>query len=857
MLRAVLVSLFSRKLRLLLSGVAVALGVMAVSGALIVTETLNSSFDQLFRALNSDLDVQVTGEQPVRAEGETPAEAVTEPVPAGLVSRVGEVPGVERATGVVAAPTARVVGRDGKPIVNRGPPSFGISWAGEGGLVSLVELREGRGPDGPDEVAISSGLARTGDYGVGDRIDVLTLEPRRSFSVVGVFGYTGGRDTLGGETRIAFAEPVAQRLLLGRPGVYSSITVEGAEGVPRDRLRADVAAAVGPGYRVRTGDEVAADQASALTGFLDVVRQLLLGFSAVALVVGVFLILNTFSILVAQRTRELALYRMIGAGRAQVAGSVLVEAVIVGLLAATVGLVAGMGVAVLLRAVVQQQSGATLPGSALVVPPSAVVAAYLVGTLVTAAASLVPALRAARVAPVAAMRNEATGDRPVRGLTVAGVVLVVLGAAGVGAGIVADLGDRALPVLLVGVLVVVAGVALSMPAVTLPVVGALGRLFRSTPGRLGRQNSLRAPRRTAVTAAALMIGIALVTGVSVLAESLKASIEAEVSEGVDAELVISAGSAGFGGPSLAAYEASVVERAAALPGVETALAVWRDQVSDGSQVVSAAGADLPALSRVFGLRGAEGEVRPLGAGEVAVDDRFAADRGLSVGEQVELSTRRGERRAYRIVAVYERSDALGSPVVLSVADARTRFRLPQPSEGFLALADGADVGAVQREVSRLLADNPEVSVQDRSVFIDQQTDQVDTVVVLLYVLIGLAIVVAVLGVVNTLVLSVAERTRELGMLRAVGMRRTQVMRMIAAESVVISVFGGLLGLLVGLALGSAIVRALADRGVPELAVPWLGSLTFLVLAVGIGLVAAIGPAVRAARLDLLRAIAHE
>src|SRR6266545_1425265 len=561
MLRATLKGLLARKLRLLLSGLAVVFGVMAVSGALVLTDNLGRSFDALFQTVNQNLDVQVRGAQHVDA-GQRGGRGVTEPIPAEVVGKVAAVPGVQNAIGAVLEDGARVVGQDGKAIGSSGPPRFGVGWRGE---VGFVELRAGRGPRAPGEVAISAGLAKQGNFKLGDQLGVLTLQPKRTFTLVGIFGYTGGRDSLGAETRVAFTEPVAQRLMLGKPGTYSVVNVLAQQGVSTARLRDAIQAVLGGGYSVRTRQQVADDQASDVTAFLGFLRGFLLGFAGVTLFVGVFLILNTFSILVAQRTRELALLRSLGASRSQVLRSVLVEAVLVGLLAATLGLFAGLGVAALLRAVMQAARGVSLPNAGLTLPVAAIVASYLVGVLVTMVAALLPALRASRVPPVAAMRDAATPDKPLTALTIAGALPALAGVGAVGAALFGDLGDATPPALLGGVLLTFIGVAMLTPAISRPAVAVLGRAFAwSTPGRLGQRNSARNPRRTAITAAALMVGIALVTGVSVLASSLKASLGQLVRQDLAAELVISGDN--VTNRSTPSYDPAVIDKAKQLEG---------------------------------------------------------------------------------------------------------------------------------------------------------------------------------------------------------------------------------------------------------------------------------------------------
>lgn len=852
MLKATLRSLLSRKLRLVLSGLAVVLGVMAVSGALIVSATLTTSFDELFKTTTADVDLQVSGQVNVSETEGAGGDPLAEPVPASLVARVESVPGVADAYGIVVSDGARVVGPDGKVIVNQGPPTLGVGWRDD----DLVELRSGRGPQAADEVALNASLAERGNFQLGQRIEVLTLAPKKTFTLVGIFGYAGGRSTLGGETTVAFTEPVAQELILGTPGAFTDIVVRTEPGVDQAALRGAVQSAVGADYRVRTGDEVAEDQASDVSGFVGVVQNVLLGFAGVALFVGIFLILNTFSILVAQRTGELALLRSLGAARLQVIGSVLLEAVIIGLLASTLGLGAGVGVAALLKSLMESFSNATFPGAWLVIPPSAVIAAYAVGVLVTVVAAVLPAVRASRVSPVEAMREARTNTRPSVVLSIVGAVLTVGGAAAVVAALFGDLGDATLWTLLVGVMGVFVGVAMLTPAICGPVVGVIGRAVSfTTAGKLGRLNSARNPRRTAITAAALMIGISLVTGVSVLASSLTKTIEDAVRTDLNAELMI--GGPAAGGPSLpATFDPAVIQRADAVPGVATAVGLRFDAVQYGSEPGFAVSADLAGLSEVLRLQLETGELRTLRSGEIVVDQEFAAKYGLAVGSTFGLATQRGGPADYRVVGIYQESELVNGPI-LSEQDGAAGFRSPQFNQGFVRLDSGADVAAVRGQLDALVRDNPEVSVMDQSALVEQAKSSVNTFVVMLYVLLGLALVIAILGIVNTLALSVLERTRELGLVRAIGMRRAQVVQMVTVESVVIAVFGALLGVLVGGLLGIAVVRALKDEGITALAVPWASMGTFVALAVVIGLFAAVLPAIRAARTNVLAAIAYE
>ncbi|MGC4891126.1 ABC transporter permease [Micromonospora sp. DT227] len=848
MFRATLKSLLARKLRLLLSGLAVVLGVMFVSGAFVLTDTLGRSFDAVFADAYADVDVNVAAKPKVEVS-ETEGEQVAGPVPASLVDRVKAVPGAADVRGVVAADGARLIGGNGKVVTSFGPPQLGENWLGESDLVSL---REGRGPQADDEIVVNAALAKAAGVRVGDRVGVLTLSPKKEFTLVGVFGYSGGRDSVGGANEVAFTTPVAQRLMLGKPDVFSNVTAR-ADGTTPEALRDEVSGALGGAYDVKTGDQLADDASAGLKEGLSFFNKILLGFAAVALLVGTFLILNTFSIIVAQRTRELALMRAIGASGRQVIGSVVLEAVAVGLIASVLGLAAGIGVGALLAYLFGKLAGGlTLAG--LGVPPAAVIGAFAVGLLITVVAALLPALRAARIPPIAAMQDVATPDRPLTKVTVGGAVVTTVGAVLLFLGLSGNAGGNTLATILGGVLFAFIGVALLTPVISRPVVSLLGAIFSwSVPGKLGRLNSGRNPRRTAITAAALMVGIALVTGVTVILDSAKGSISALAEDRIKAELVISGASSG---PRPASFDAAVLEKTAAIPGVQLVDGEYGDMATvGGERTWVAASSNVAALERIFGAKATAGDISRLAPDQMLLSSDTAKSRNLSVGSTVPVQLSRGEARTYTVSGIYE-SSQLTNPVVLP-PQATADFAIPQPIQGFVQLAPGTSVGAVQPQVERLLADSPEVSVADRAAFIKQQTSQLDTPLRMIQILLALAIVIAVLGIINTLALSVLERTRELGLLRAIGLRRAQTMRMITVEAVVISIFGALLGVVVGTGLGAAVVRALKDEGITDLVLPWGQMVTFLVLAAIIGVVAAVLPAIRAARINVLGAIAHD
>ncbi|WP_431945330.1 ABC transporter permease [Micromonospora marina] len=849
MLRATLKSLLARKLRLLLSGLAVVLGVMFVSGSFVLTDTLGRSFDAVFADAYSEVDVSVEAKPKIDVST-TEGMPVSTPMPASVLDRVKAVPGVAEAEGVVAAEGARMIGSNGKVVTSFGPPQLGQNWLGEG---DLLELREGRGPQADDEIVINAALAEAGKVKVGDRVGVLTLAPKKEFTIVGVFGYSGGRDSIGGANEVYFTTPVAQQLMLGEPDVFSSVSVQAAGGTTPESLRDEVARTLGADYQVKTGEQLAADASAGLKEGLSFFNKILLGFAAVALLVGTFLILNTFSIIVAQRTRELALMRAIGASGKQVIGSVVLEALAVGLIASVLGLAAGIGVGALLAYLFGQLAGG-LSLAGLGVPPAAVIGAFAVGMLITVVAALLPAVRASRIPPIAAMQDVATPDRPLTKVTVGGAVVTGIGAVLLFLGLGGHAGDSTLATILGGVLFAFIGVALLTPIISRPVVALLGAMFSwSVPGKLGRLNSGRNPRRTAITAAALMVGIALVTGVTVILDSAKGSLGKLAEDNIKAELVISGASSG---PRPASFDPAVLEKAAAIPGVRMVSGEYGDMaVVGGERTWVAASSNVAALQQIFGAKAAAGDISRLAPDQMLVSSDTAKARNLAVGSTVPVQLSRGEARTYTVSGIYESSQLTNS--VTLPPQATADFSIPQPIQGFLQLAPGTSVDAVQPQVERLLADSPEVSVADRAAFIEQQTGQLDSLLQMIQILLALAIVIAVLGIINTLALSVLERTRELGLLRAIGLRRAQTMRMITVEAVVISIFGALLGVVVGTGLGAAVVEALKDEGITDLVLPWGQMVTFLILAAIIGVVAAVLPAIRAARINVLGAIAHD
>jgi putative ABC transport system permease protein len=861
MLKATLRGLLARKLRLTLAGLAVVLGVMAVSAAMVTTTTIGAGFDSIFATATTGIDVSVTGKSDVDAG--IGGKGFTPPVPSSLVSEIEKVDGVRSATGEVSVDGARPVGKDGKVIALSGPPRSGVAWHGETGM---VRLWEGRGPKADNEVAINAGLADRGPFKVGDTIDVLTLEPRQSFTIVGIYGFSNGRGSQSGDTQVAFVEPVAQRLMLGKVGTYSSVTVTADQGVSKDDLKKRVSSALGGDYTVRTGDELAASIAADGKAFGEIVRMILLGFSGLSLLVGIFLILNTFSILVAQRTSELALMAALGARRRQIVGAVLVEASIVGVVASAVGIGLGIGISKLLTMVMESQSGTSLPVG-LMIPMPDMIYAFLIGVGVTLVAALAPAVRASRVPPVAAMVASAAEQRSLTGITLLGAVPTVVGIAGVAASALFDLGSFTWVALVGGVVLGLVGLALLTPIASRTLLPVIGRVMGwSMPAKLGRRNAARNPRRTAVTVATLVVTLGLVGGVSVVAESLREDLSGSATQGLGADLVISgdgvsqrAGGQQMGPPTAAdgrvmpTFSAAVLDQARDLPGVATAVGQYEDTVQlrgkDGPAPSPAAAGDVRALSSVLDI----GSVRTPHDGEVVMDTDTMAAQGFHVGDTARIATQRGGWDEYTIVGSYQPSYLLRGPV-FSESSATKLFVTQSPAIGYVMLEPGADSAAVTKSVAGLLADNPEVSVQDQTQLADDAASQIDIAETMLYVLLGLSVVIGILGIVNTMALSILERTRELGLLRAIGLRRSHMVSMVVSESLVMSVFGAFLGLVAGSFAGAAAAKAL---GLSALDIPWTSLVIFLGLAVVAGLLAALMPSTRAAKVNVLSAIAYE
>ncbi|MDQ7906428.1 ABC transporter permease [Phytohabitans sp. ZYX-F-186] len=855
MLRASLKSLFSRKLRLTLAIVAIVLGVSFLSGAFVLTDSLGARFERLFTSINQDVDVQVALSED--GQDEDPQPKLTQ----AQIDAMAALPGARAVSGDVSAIGVIPFDReDGKPATTSGAPQIGGGVKGDDPF-ALVQLADGRWPSTDDEVVITRYTADQTHSATGDRLKIFLPEVNeaREFTITGTAVYDGDRESLAGETLILFEEGFAQRTFYGQEGLFSGASLAARDGVTQEQLREQVAPIVPNGFEAKTGEQANEDAANDVQEGLSALTTYFFGpFAIVALLVGIFLIFNTFNILVAQRASELALFRAMGASWGQVTGSVLIEAVLVGVVGSTLGLLAGIGLGLAGSAALTSLIGAQLPGAGITVGATPVILAYVVGILVTVVSAFVPAIRASAVPPLAAMREVNRPDKPLRVLTIVGLVFAVPGIALLILGLV---GSTLAP-LLFGSLLAFLGVMILSPLLTRPLAGLIGRVVGwGMSGRLGVRNALRNPRRTAVTAAALMIGVTLVSAASVLGESFTRTIDQTINATVGAEVIVQTNTTG-GPPGEVGFPDRATDQVRQLPGVEEIVPLY---ISIGARVDDAAPPfggtfatdDLAVARDMFAMKAVEGDLRTLRPGEFVTDQNTFESRGWAVGQSVPIELDQGGEQQYRLVGVYESTPIWTDTLILpkqAVAD----FAGPLALQGYVSLDDGADTDAVVADIERVMADYPLVTVGDRSALLDQFDSFIDIALGIIYVLLGVAILIALLGILNTLLLSIFERTRELGLLRAVGLNRRGVMRMVGTESVVMAVFGCLLGIIVGVGLGAALAAALIDRDfLTVVAIPWVSLIVFVVITVIAGVLAALWPAWRAARLNVLEAIAYE
>ncbi|MCH0564336.1 ABC transporter permease [Streptomyces sp. MUM 2J] len=843
MFRTALRNVLAHKARLLMTVLAVMLGVAFVSGTLVFTNTLSRALQNSSAKGFDQVDVAVRARARA-SEGDTVGRAPE--LTQALLDRSAAVHGAASAIGVVNGFTA-IADKDGRLIGGGFQSQGGNYWGTEDPRYPLVG---GHAPSGKGEVLIDSETARRAGYEVGDTVRVSVDGPVLTPTVAGVFTTDDGNVAAGGSL-VLFDTATAQQLF-GKTGTYDEIDVRAASGTSQDALKSALDRALPKdAVETTTGRRLADDQAEIIASSMSGLKRGLLVFAGIALFVGTFIIANTFTMLVAQRTRELALLRAVGASRRQVTRSVLVEAFVVGAVAGVTGLAAGIGIGVLLK-VLMDALGANLPAGPLVVTPGTVAAALIVGVGVTVLAAWLPGRRAAKIPPVAAMSSlhAAATTRSlvlrnsVGALFSAAGVAVVLAATGMG-------GDSGQAPMAVGAVLLIIGVFVLTPLLSRPLIAAAAPVLRvfGVSGRLARQNSVRNPRRTAATASALMIGLTLITGMTVMAGSLQTSVDRMASEAIRADYVVSMAN-GNGLSQEVGRTLSTAEGVTATSPMRNALS----RIDGGTEFLT--GVDGAAFGTLTDLPVDDGSFT-IGGTRVVVDDGTAEQHGWRAGSAFTLHYADGAAQRLTVAGVYRGNEMIHGILLDTATLAPHQEQAAGDMRVMVKTASGAS-DATKDRLAKALGTNPAILIQDRKDVSDDIAQMFTLMLNMLYGLLAMAVIVAVLGVINTLAMSVFERSQEIGMLRAIGLDRRGIKRMVRLESLVISLFGGVLGIGLGVFFGWAAGELLgAKMPTYELVLPWGRMALFLLLAGVVGVLAALWPARRAARLNMLRAINAE
>jgi putative ABC transport system permease protein len=853
-LRVALKGLLGRKLRAALTATAIVLGVAMMSGTFVLTDTIKGAFTSIFSESYKNADLIVTGKTVFTNDQGNGVQ--TPSFPESLLQKVRALPGVNAAAGAVSDARTKLVGRDGKSISSGGAPNLAFSVDTSEQRFNPLTLTAGTWPAGPDQIAIDSGTAGKKHYSVGDTIGVESRGPVRQFRIAGIVKLGGV--SIGGATLAAFDLPTAQRVLR-RVGELDVIRVQAKHGVSLAKLTAEIQPLLPSTAQVRgTAAQVKEDK-KGVNGFTTFIQSFLLAFAGIALFVGSFVIANTLGITIAQRIREFATLRTIGASRRQILRSVILEAFVIGILGSVTGLFLGLGLAKGLNSLFVA-IGIDLPTAGTVFKTRTVVVCLVVGTLITLLASLRPALRATRIAPIAAVREGAVlpPGRFARftpylsGAVLAlGILLLAYGVLAHGLATATRLFSLG-----AGILLLFFGVSANAARVVRPLASVLGwpaTRFGGTAGELARDNAMRNPKRTASTASALMIGLALVTFVAILGAGIRSSFESAVDE-------LFKGSYALTSTNTFTPLTTAAQRALAkAPNVTAVSGIRAGSARYFGHTDNLTGAD-PSLAKVVHLTWQEGTGNvpaELGKDGAFVDHKFAKKHHLHLGSPLRIQTPTGQFLALRIKGIFKlpKGGSPFAPVTISNALFDANYIDPENEMVFINVRGGvsdANTKILEQSVKAF----PDAKVQTSSQFKKNFEAPLNKIILLLYVLLALSVVVSLFGIVNTLVLTVFERTRELGMLRAVGMTKRQTRAMIRYESVVTSLIGGALGLAVGIFLALLVTHALSSEGV-VFAVPWLSLVYFVIAAIVVGIVAAILPARRAARLNVLEALQYE
>jgi len=838
--------LLSRKLRSVLTGFAVVIGVAFVVGTLVFTDTIDASFKNLFERTQQGVDVSVEARQAVKADFSQPPT-----MPADTLAKVKTVPGVEQAEGGVSS-DGTLVDRNGKAITSNGPPTLIVSVSTEK-VFEVLDYVEGSAPTTADQVAIDRGTAKKYGWKPGSKVTVTSDAPAKQYTVSGI-ATIGGKDNLAGARLVAMTLPEAQRMT-GHDG-YDSISIATGNNKP-ETVKAAVAKELGRDFNVRTGKEAAEQQAQDLSDALGFIRTALLVFAAVALLVGGFLIFNTFTVTVAQRTKEFALLRVLGASRRQVLRSVLIETFAVGVLASVLGVLVGIALAPALAAMLKA-FGIDLGTTGLVISPSTIVIGLVIGVVATMVSGFVPARRATRVEPVTAMRDAVLPGvghlrrrRVIGSVALMGVGLLAL-FFGLFGGI--DSTSAAASLLGLGAVLMMFGVAFLAPLLVQPLARVLGApMAGNLPGKLARENAIRQPQRTAVTAAALMVGLALVVLVTVFAAGIRGSVTKVIDDQVSAALIVQ-NQDGF-----SPIPQQAADAVAGVDGVKDVSPVrFSTGIFDGSnQAVT--GIEPSTINSVLELKWDKGDAQTLGGlteSQVLLDANWAKSHNVDVGGSVKFTTPAGKTPTYEVAGTFKNQAGLTAPIILTAGTLASQWDSKNLAFVMAAGDEGVNSDKLAASADQALRSFPQTDALTIDQFKDKQAEAVNQLLGLVFALLALSVIVALLGIVNTLALSVHERTRELGMLRAVGMSRWQVRRMVTIESVITAGIGAILGTVLGIVFSLIVSRPLADEGF-VFVLPIGSLITFFVLAAVAGVVASIPPARRAAKVDVLRAVTTE
>ncbi|MCT2593013.1 ABC transporter permease [Streptomyces sp. N2-109] len=857
---------FAHKGRMALSAIAVLLSVAFVSGTLVFTDTMNSTFDKLFAATSADVTVSPKN---AGSGEENPRSGKPETLPADTLERARQAEGAKRAEGVVLSQSVTVVNEENENLgASSGAPTLAGNWTQNDRR--SMEITSGHSPRGPTEVMLDADTADKHDLKLGDEIRTIAVTGDRTAKISGIATF---KVTNPGAAIVYFDTETAQKFLLGATGVYTNVAVTAESGVSHEVLKKNVTGQLGGAgaFKYETQQEAAEANADDLGSFLDVMKYAMLGFAGIAFLVGIFLIVNTFSMLVAQRTREIGLMRAIGSSRKQINRSVLFEAVMLGVIGSVLGVAAGVGLAVGLMQLMGMV-GMELDTSELTVKATTPVIGLVLGIVVTVLAAYLPARRAGKVSPMAALRDSgiSSDGRAGRIRAAIGLLLTAGGGLALVAASQADEASAGASMLGLGVLLTLVGFVVVGPLLAGFVVRGLSvvvlRMFGSV-GRLAERNALRNPRRTGATGAALMIGLALVACLSVVGSSMVASATDELDKSVGADFIVQSDNGQPITPAAAKKmqqmtKTGELEHVSEYKIVDSQIRTESGKLTDAEDVTAAS----PTYAQDLRVEVVEGKLSDAyGENSMSIDEEFAKQYKVGLGDELTVAFKKGKRVDGKGVPLTVKAITSSETVVdngafyLSIATAERLVpadQMPLNQIMFGKAKDG-QAEAAYTALKQQLDPYPQYKVRDQADFKQTLKDQIGALLNIVYGLLALAIIVAVLGVVNTLALSVVERTREIGLMRAIGLSRRQLRRMIRLESVVIALFGALLGLGLGMGWGATAQKLLALEGLKVLEIPWPTILIVFAGSAVVGLVAALVPAFRAGRMNVLNAIATD